>query len=258
MVVKPAPGTRASGARREGRGASSVRTPLAVRIAAVPATIALLIFGLWLFGAVIAPGYWAAIAFSVAWFVVLSVVLGKLTKGRRDLKRVVRATFWAASAASIFLFWWTSVRETTVDEKVATGVPARQLARSGGAEAGGVRDATPKRPATRTNVQTHQGTVTSLAHSARGRAAIVRLASGGRRLTLRDFDIDPGPQVEVRLVAGAEPDGSDFKRLGGLKGTRGNQQYAVDRGIDLGRYGTVVFWCVPFTQALAQARLAPS
>ena len=87
---------------------------------------------------------------------------------------------------------------------------------------------------------------------------MVELPSGERKLTLRDFDIDPGPQVVVRLVAGevrGDGDVRDFRDLGTLKGSRGDQQYDVPRGVDLGRYRTVVFWCVPFSQALARATL---
>lgn len=224
------------------------RTPLAVRLAAIPAVLAVLVAGVWLFGAVIAPGYWSAIALSVAWFLVVSVLVGRATRGRPDLRRVARGTFLLASAASLFGFWWTSIRETEVDERLVTGVPESRASRA----------PAQRRPRTPVNVQTHAGRVESLAHSAKGRAAVVRLATGDRRLTLRDFDIDPGPEVVVRLVAGESAGGADHVELGDLKGTRGNQQYPIPRGVDLSRYRTVVFWCVPFTQALAQAKLGRS
>jgi hypothetical protein len=83
---------------------------------------------------------------------------------------------------------------------------------------------------------------------------VVKLAAGGRRLTLSEgFEIDPGPQVRVYLAT----DGAakTFKDIGALKGSKGNQQYAIPASIDLARYDTVVFWCVPFTQSLASAAL---
>lgn len=83
---------------------------------------------------------------------------------------------------------------------------------------------------------------------------MVKLAAGGRRLTLSEgFEIDPGPQVRVYLAT----DGAakTFKDIGALKGSKGNQQYAIPASIDLARYDTVVFWCVPFTQSLASAAL---
>lgn len=91
-------------------------------------------------------------------------------------------------------------------------------------------------------------------HSASGTARVLALAAGGRRLTLSDgFEIDPGPQVRVYLATDAAA--GTFKDIGALKGTKGNQQYAIPAGVDLARYDTVVFWCVPFSQSLASAAL---
>ena len=94
-------------------------------------------------------------------------------------------------------------------------------------------------------------------HSASGTARVVRLAAGGRRLTLADgFEIDPGPQVRVYLAT--DEGGETFRDIGALKGSKGTQQYAIAEGVDLARYDTVVFWCVPFSQSLASAALEPA
>ncbi|MGH2898855.1 MAG: DM13 domain-containing protein, partial [Solirubrobacteraceae bacterium] len=94
-------------------------------------------------------------------------------------------------------------------------------------------------------------------HSAAGTARVVKLAAGGRRLTLSDgFEIDPGPQVRVYLATDAS--GATFKDLAALKGSKGSQQYGLPAGLDLDRYDTVVFWCVPFSQSLASAALRPA
>jgi hypothetical protein len=112
-----------------------------------------------------------------------------------------------------------------------------------------------------TNVELLHGTVRSGAHSAGGRAAVV-LTSGTRVLTLRRFRIAPGPKVRVYLVPRAvKGDGDvrrDFEDLGALKGSKGNQQYAIPGRVDLRRYRSVIFWCVPFTTTLARANLTPS
>ena len=50
----------------------------------------------------------------------------------------------------------------------------------------------------------------------------------------------------------------DFKDLGRLKGSKGNQQYSIPASVDLRRYRSVVFWCVPFTAILARSDLARS
>jgi len=111
------------------------------------------------------------------------------------------------------------------------------------------------------NVELLHGTVRSAGHEASGRAAVV-LTAGRRVLTLRRFRIDPGPQVRVYLVPrGVRSDRQvpkDFKDLGRLKGSKGDQQYAIAGSVDLRRYTSVVFWCVPFTQTLARASLVRS
>ncbi len=128
--------------------------------------------------------------------------------------------------------------------------------------AGGVMAAAiaPARPAR--NVELLRGTIKPVAHSARGQASVVALARGGRVLNLRSFRIAPGPRVRVYLVRrGARGDreiGRDHRDLGALRGSSGNQRYAVPASVDLRRYSSVVFWCVPFTQSLARADLRRS
>ncbi len=112
-----------------------------------------------------------------------------------------------------------------------------------------------------TNVELLHGSVRAIGHDASGRAAVI-LTKGRRVLTLRSFRIDPGPQVRVWLVPrSARNDrqvARDYKDLGRLKGNKGNQQYTIPGSIDLRRYRSVIFWCVPFTQTLARANLVAS
>lgn len=112
-----------------------------------------------------------------------------------------------------------------------------------------------------TNVELLHGTVRPAAHSASGRAAVV-LTGGKRVLTLRSFRLAPGPRVRVYLVPrSVKGDGDvrkDYKDLGVLKGSKGNQQYAIRGSVDLRRYASVIFWCVPFTSILARANLTKS
>jgi hypothetical protein len=112
------------------------------------------------------------------------------------------------------------------------------------------------------NVELLHGTVRPLSHSARGTAAVVSTGGGRRVLTLRAFHLSPGPKVVVWLVPrSARGDGQlpkDRVELGGLKGTRGNQQYTIPASTDLRRYSSVIFWCVPFTSGLARADLRRS
>jgi hypothetical protein len=117
-------------------------------------------------------------------------------------------------------------------------------------------------PAMAANVEVLNGAVRPVGHSASGRAAVVATGGGRRVLTLRNFRLSPGPRVRVWLVPRrARGDGQiprDRRDLGALKGSRGNQQYVIPRSVDLRKYQSVIFWCVPFTQTLARADLRRS
>ncbi len=105
---------------------------------AAVAVVAALGVGTWFWSGAVAPGYRSSIALGVAWFVAVSAVAGKLTKHRPGLRRWTRATFVVCAVASVAAFGWTSVRSTTVDEEVVTGVPASKLPASENPAAGEV------------------------------------------------------------------------------------------------------------------------
>jgi len=98
----------------------------AAKLLAVPAVVLVLLAGLWFWSGVVAPGYWSTIVLGVLWFLACSVLFGRVGKARPELKPWVRGTFLACSAAAAFAFYWTSVRDTVVDEEVVMGVPASQ------------------------------------------------------------------------------------------------------------------------------------
>ena len=189
------------------------------------------------------------------------MLFGRIAKTRPELRPWLRGTFLACSALAIVGFWWTSIRETEVNEQVVSGVPASELSK---AELGAndplapqteAKAAAPRRP--RSNVVELAGPVRPQSHSASGKARVVKLAAGGRKLTLSDgFRIDPGPKVRVYLAT--DPGGTTFKDLGELKGSKGSQQYKIPADTKLSRYDTVVFWCVPFSVSLASAELRPA
>lgn len=225
---------------------------LPTKLLAPPLVVLTLAIGLWFWAGVVAPGYWSTIALGALWFVACSVLFGRVGKALPELRPWVRGTFLACCALAVFGFYWTSIRDTVVDEQVVTGVPASE---AGAAQIEGDPLAPqPERPAKPANVVELTGAVRPQSHSASGTARVVALTAGGRRLTLSDgFEIDPGPQVRVYLATDAAA--GTFKDIGALKGTKGNQQYAIPAGVDLARYDTVVFWCVPFSQSLASAAL---
>lgn len=248
--------------RRNPGGRAAVRS-----VAAALAVPLLLVAGLWLTAGVLAPSYTTSLIAGVAWCVLAIMGLNRLARPTA-VRRAVRVSTAVCAVALAGAFWWTSVRDVRVDEDVAVGVAASELAEPAGPVAEAPPSGAGTRPAAMTatpaperDVQVLDGPVQALSHSASGRAAVVELARGGRVLTLTGFEIDPGPDVRVYLAAGnprTDADVDDFRSLGALKGNVGDQQYRIPRGLDLDRYDTVVFWCVPFSNAIARAPLRPS
>jgi len=218
--------------------------PLWLKALAIPATVVVLLAGLWFFGGVVAPGYDSSIAFGAGWFVALSLAIRFGLRSWPGLKRPVQLTYLATAIVVAGIFAWTTFRDTTVVEDVPTGVAASQAP----------ADASD-------NVQLASGTFEGLAHGASGTAAVVKLASGERVLTFTDLETDNGPDLRVYLAAqpvGSDGDADDFVDLGGLKGNKGTQQYSIPAGTDTERYSTVVIWCRAFTVGFAKAELAAS
>jgi hypothetical protein len=233
------------------------RTPrsLWTRLAAVPVTALLLLLGLWVFSAVVAPGYDASLALGFAWFAVAYFLIRAVTRRHPALKRSALATY---AAVAIGIGAWvaiTTFRDVTVNEEIAVGVVASQTGGGAGTEPGA-----PGAPQGGQNVELAGGEFESLAHGGSGRAAIVELEDGTRVLTFDDLDTDNGPDLRVYLVAGEVTGGSvgDFVDLGGLKGNRGDQQYEIPPDVDVSRYATVAIWCRAFGVGFARAALAPS
>ncbi|MDP9385753.1 MAG: hypothetical protein M3P50_11085, partial [Actinomycetota bacterium] len=83
------------------------------------AVVAALATGLWVLGGVVAPGKWWAIGLSVAWFFAVSALAARVVRRDPRLRVPVRGTFVACAVLAGFGFYWTSVRETRVDEEVA-------------------------------------------------------------------------------------------------------------------------------------------
>lgn len=90
------------------------------------AVVAALAAGLWILGGVLAPGKWSAIGLSVAWFFVVSALAARAVKRDPRLRVPVRGTFILCALLASAGFYWTSVRETRIDE--AVDVPRATLA----------------------------------------------------------------------------------------------------------------------------------
>ena len=165
-----------------------------------------------------------------------------LLRRRRALRVPLAIGYAAVTIAAGVLLGLPLLGDDRVDERVVTGVPASA--------------ATPERG----NVQLAAGRFGSIAHPGSGRAAIVRLPNGDRKLTITDFETDNGPDLRVYLSTGdpARGDLGDHEDLGGLKGNIGNQQYTVPKDVDLDRHSTVVIWCRAFSVAFTSAPLEKS
>ncbi|WP_020142462.1 DM13 domain-containing protein [Terracoccus sp. 273MFTsu3.1] len=97
-------------------------------------------------------------------------------------------------------------------------------------------------------------------HATSGTARVLELADGATVLRLEGFSTSDGPDVVVWLTD--QPAGGDdwhryddgrFVPLGHLKGTDGNQNYAVPAGTDLSGLTSVVIWCDRFDVAFGSA-----
>jgi Electron transfer DM13 len=98
-------------------------------------------------------------------------------------------------------------------------------------------------------------------HDTSGTARILRLIDGTRVLRLENFSTSDGPDVYVWLTdrqAGG-PDGSfddgRYVKLGKLKATDGNQNYAIPPDAKLQGLNSAVIWCDRFNVAFGSAPL---
>lgn len=98
-------------------------------------------------------------------------------------------------------------------------------------------------------------------HRGEGTAIIYRLADGSLVLRLDSFNVTNGPDLHVLLAKHPNPqESADVHRegyldLGRLKGNIGSQNYPVPAEADVGEYGAVVIYCLPFQVVFSVASL---
>ena len=223
----------------------SRRTPAALRIAAVPVVAALLVGGAILVVGQLLPGnVWIKYALSVVWFVGAGAVLRRVAEAiALDLVRPFK--FAVILGALVLTGWYAaSWRGKEVQERLVS-VPAAPAAveETGGADAA---------PAAAGPRLLGRGRLHGIGHTASGTAELVE-SNGKVVVQLRDFKVQAGPDYRLYLAAGERPDGG--RELGALKGTSGNQRYAVERRADARRFDTVLVWCRAFSVPVAAATL---
>jgi Electron transfer DM13 len=105
-----------------------------------------------------------------------------------------------------------------------------------------------------------EGMFIDRSHPTSGHAIVLSDGTEQRFLRFEDFATDNGPDLNVYLSAAPAdaPAGDfddDFIDLGDLEGNIGPQNYEIASNVDLGRYSTVVIWCVRFGVAFGSAEL---
>ncbi len=164
-------------------------------------------------------------------------------------------------------FGWFGVQGLWVDDEVdeaapvfASGATTEPPAPSSPDPAGDTPTTTAPPQPTIVNLGT--GRFISRSHTTEGVVTVLGDGSPQRFLRLTEFATDNGPDVDVYLSTAA-PDADeqtlddDVVVLGDLKGNVGDQNYEIPAGVDLGRYRTVVLWCVRFSVAFGAAPLDP-
>lgn len=216
------------------RHANRLRVPLPTRVLAAVLVAVALVAGVFVLGRA-AGNERAAMLLTTAWFGVVAAAGVVAARRRRALLVPVAAGF-AVVVLAVAVVTVRLMLDDVVNEQVVTGNA-------------------------RGNVEVASGTFEDVRHDGTGRAAVIRVRGGQRKLTLTNFETANGPDLFVYLVAGhptEEGQVSDHVDLGRLKGNKGNQQYSIPRDVDLQSYSTVVIWCRAFTALFTRAELRAS
>lgn len=229
------------------------RTRVGGRVLAAVGLAVLLVAGVFVVGR-LADEARLAMGLTAAWFGAVIVGSYPVARRRPELRFPIAVGIGAVALAFAWLVALPSIRGKEVDERVVSGVPLADARGDGNALGGGGSGPSG-------NVQLASGSFGALAHPGRGTAAVVELPNGERKLTLTEFETDPGPDLRVYLSTRDGAGGGelgDFVDLGALKGNKGNQQYTVPAELRLERYSNVVIWCRAFSVGFTSAPLAAS
>jgi len=203
------------------------------------------------------PGTFLRVAGLTAALVLWSVLAGRFVPNRWAKVAVVTVPVLAVS------FWQLRPYyvEDLVDEAFPVAAAASAPQQPGSVDAGATPIAgedTTAAPATGAPTALSDGRFQGLTgHRGAGTATAFALADGAQLVRLTEFDISNGPGLELYLVPRADArDVRDGVKVADLKGNRGDQNYAVPKGLDLSSgTWTVLIWCAPFTVEVANATL---
>ncbi|MET0234631.1 MAG: DM13 domain-containing protein [Kibdelosporangium sp.] len=195
---------------------------------------------------------------------------------RKKVTWVILAVVAVAGAFALWAFQpWRLFTSSTIDEALpdsqpAAGAPANRPPATGvtrapaapATQAPATQAPAIPPPATQAGPkELTAGDFVSQEHATSGRAAVLELPDGSRVLRLTGLSSSDGPDLHVWLTdatAGGDwykyDDGRQVK-LGALKATHGNQNYAIPPGVSLDGLRSVVIWCDRFNVAFGSAAL---
>lgn len=162
-------------------------------------------------------------------------------------------------AVGLYLFQpWRIFTSSTVTEDVpaAAQTTAPSAAASPGASLAPSAAAVPRELAT--------GQLISHEHASSGTVKIIELADGSRILRFEGLDTSDGPDLRVWLTDAPVIEGTAgwyvfddgaYVDLGALKANKGDQNYVIPAGTNLGDYRSVSIWCARFAVSFAAAEL---
>jgi hypothetical protein len=224
--------------------------PVAFRLLAALAVVALLLAGGWAAGALITDDFAASMLLTAVWVGIVGLACLLLVRSRREMWPALAAFALIAAVGGIYLGMETFLDDEVNEDVVTASAPARSGGEQDGAGGGG--------SGTSGNVLLARGQFESLAHDTEGVAQTIEVRGDKRFLTLTDFETDNGPDLRVYLSTPDADQGSpgeDSEDLGGLKGNKGDQQYEIPKGVDLDRLNKVVVWCRAFSVGFGSAEL---
>jgi hypothetical protein len=215
-----------------------------LRIASLLLTALVVALGVWVAGGWISDDFRVSMALTAIWLTSAGAAAAAIAWRVRAVRAPVVAGYVLSAVVIGAYLAATTLRDRVVDERVVVAAPAP----AGAADARPVTEQGPI-AVLRSRFRSHE-------HDTRGTATLVRLPDARRFITLTGFATAPGPDLRVRLVPGDTRDGGAAGNvdLGALKGNRGNQQYAIPRGVRV-RGASLVIWCRAFSAPFGSALL---